>query len=320
MNANPDNSGQLLDPRVAEANAILVGGQGRLPDPVQAAALYRDAMAAGSGAAAERLAVMAAAGVARPPSWAEALDRLADAAELGLVGAQGQLATLAGGADRNWREIRKQIDIKALLKPPNLERVKDQPAIALIGGLATKAMCDWIIQRSTGRVERARIGDYASGKGVEDQIRTGGATGYGLAETDLVLVLTQERLARASGLLVGQQEAPFVLSYLPGQEYKPHFDFFSPEVPSYARQLAVMGQRVATCLTWLNEDYEGGETAFPRIDWKHRGRIGDAMLFLNVTTPDRQPDPLTLHAGLPVTSGRKWMLSQWVRDRPQAIV
>ena len=60
--------------------------------------------------------------------------------------------------------------------------------------------------------------------------------------------------------------------------------------------------------------------AFPRIDWKHRGRIGDAMLFLNVTTPDRQPDPLSLHAGLPVTRGRKWMLSQWVRDRPQAIV
>lgn len=135
-----------------------------------------------------------------------------------------------------------------------------------------------------------------------------------------MIVLTQERLARASGLLVGQQEAPFVLSYEPGQEYKPHFDFFNPEVPSYARQLAVMGQRVATCLTWLNEDYEGGETAFPRIDWKHRGGIGDAMLFLNVTTSDRQPDPLTLHAGLPVISGRKWMLSQWIRDRPQAIV
>lgn len=173
MTANPDNSGQLLDPRVVEANAILVGGQGRLPDPVRATALYGQAMAAGSGSAAERLAVMAAAGVARPPSWAEALDRLADAAELGWSPAQGQLAALAGGGDRNWRDVRKQIDIKALLKPPHLERVRDQPAIALIGGLATKAMCDWIIQRSKGRVERAQIGDYASGKGVADPIRRG---------------------------------------------------------------------------------------------------------------------------------------------------
>ncbi len=55
-----------------------------------------------------------------------------------------------------------------------------------------------------------------------------------------------------------------------------------------------MGRRVATCLTWLNEDYEGGETAFPEIGWKHRGKTGDAMLFLNVTTPDRKPDPTAL--------------------------
>ena len=29
---------------------------------------------------------------------------------------------------------------------------------------------------------------------------------------------------------------------------------------------------------------------------------------------------MTLHAGLPVTHGRKWLLSQWVRDRVQPIV
>ena len=79
-----------------------------------------------------------------------------------------------------------------------------------------------------------------------------------------------------------------------------------------------MGQRVATCLTWLNDDYAGGETEFPRIGFRHRGNPGDAMLFLNVT-PDRRPDPLSLHAGLPPTRGRKWLLSQWVRDRRQPI-
>jgi len=29
-----------------------------------------------------------------------------------------------------------------------------------------------------------------------------------------------------------------------------------------------------------------------------------------------KPDPLSEHAGLPVTSGEKWLLSQWIRDRP----
>ncbi len=44
------------------------------------------------------------------------------------------------------------------------------------------------------------------------------------------------------------------------------------------------------------------------------------MLFLNVRTSDRKPDPMTLHVGLPVSSRRKWLLSQWVRDRVQPIV
>ncbi len=146
------------------------------------------------------------------------------------------------------------------------------------------------------------------------------AAGFGLADTDIVLVLTQKRLELASGLHIHQQEAPHVLSYEVGQEYKAHFDFLMPDEPSFAHVLEAMGQRVATCLTWLNDDYEGGETAFPKINWKHRGRVGDAMLFLNVRRADKQPDPLTLHAGTPVMSGRKWLLSQWVRDRVQPIV
>ena len=163
------------------------------------------------------------------------------------------------------------------------------------------------------------IGDHKTGHAVRDPIRTGMGAGFGLANTDVVFVLTQKRLELACGLSVPQQEAPFVLSYEPGQEYKAHYDFFPPG-EAFAQHLRTMGQRVATCLTWLNEDYDGGETAFLKIDWKHRGKAGDAMLFLNVDTRTRQPDPMTLHAGLPVTRGRKWLLSQWVRDRAQPIV
>ncbi len=327
MTANPDNSAVERDERVVAANSILVGGGGQPADPARATGLYREAMAAGSGAAAERLAVLAAMGVGRPASWAEALDRLAEAAELGWKPAQGQLAVLAGrdsgdwaGAIAPWRTLRKEIDMKVLLRPPPLRRIRESPAIALIDGLATPAMCGWLISKATTRLTPALVGDFATGRWVPDPMRTGLAAGFGLVDTDVVMVLTQERLARGSGLMVHQQEAPHVLSYDPGQEYKAHFDFMNPGVPAFQKQLAIMGQRVATCLTWLNEDYEGGETAFPKIDWKHRGRVGDAMLFLNVRTTDKQPDPMTLHAGLPVTRGRKWLLSQWVRDRVQAII
>jgi prolyl 4-hydroxylase len=327
MTAPSDEMNAALGQQVGAADRILVGAEGVSAEPEAATRLYEEAAAAGSGAAARRLAVLAAVGVARPASWSEALDRLGDAAELGDRAAQKQLAILADDEDAairtssgaRWRRLREGIDLKTLLKPPAVRNLSVAPAIMLLDGMATKAMCRWIIGRGKGRMERAMIGDYASGQGTPDPIRTGLSTGFGIIDTDVVLVLTQERLARASRLMVHQQEAPILLSYEPGQEYKPHFDFLNPGVPAFERQLAIMGQRVATCLTWLNDDYEGGETEFPKVGFRHRGKPGDAMLFLNVT-PDRRPDPLSLHAGRPVTRGRKWLLSQWVRDSVQAIV
>ncbi len=287
-----------------------------------------DAMAAGSGAAAERLAVLAAIGVARPSDWIEAVNLLVRAAELGHRPAQGQLGALAGaggsdlgaGGAELWKTLARRIDLKGLLKAPQLVQARREPAIAFLSGLATPGMCGWLIAKGASKVVRAKVGDYQSGEWVEDPIRTGEAAGFGLADTDLILALTQKRLELASGLHVHQQEAPHVLSYRPGQEYKAHFDFLTPGEPAFQHLLDTIGQRVATCLTWLNDDYEGGETAFLKIDWKHKGKPGDAMLFLNVRTSDRRPDPMTLHAGLPVRAGRKWLLSQWVRDRMQPIV
>lgn len=328
MNPTQETHLESIDPRLAEANRVLIGDNGVSADPVGAASLYKEALEAGVGAAGVRLAVLAAVGVARPANWSEALDRLEEAAELGHHPAERQLAVLAGrddlalrtGSAALWRNVRKDIDVAALLKAPTLRRVSVAPAIALIDGLATKAMCRWLIAKAKPRLERGMVRDLATGQPVPDPIRTGLSAGFGLADTDLVLVATQERLARASGLVVHQQEAPHVLTYEPGQEYRPHFDFMNPTQPAFAEQLAIMGQRVATCLTWLNEDYEGGETDFPRASFRYKGKTGDAMLFLNVTQPDRRPDPLTLHAGLSPTRGRKWLLSQWVRDRVQAIV
>jgi hypothetical protein len=71
---------------------------------------------------------------------------------------------------------------------------------------------------------------------------------------------------------------------------------------------------VLTFLLSLNDDYEGGETQFPILNKLYRGRKGNALFFWNVE-PDGSPDKRLLHAGLPPTSGEKWLLSQWIRGR-----
>ncbi|HET9394651.1 MAG TPA: 2OG-Fe(II) oxygenase, partial [Nitrospiraceae bacterium] len=144
------------------------------------------------------------------------------------------------------------------------------------------------------------------------------AASFRLTETDLIVAVVQEKLARLASLPMHWHEPSNLLHYRPGQEYQPHYDFIDPRAPAFRDELMVLGQRVATCLVYLNDDFDGGETAFPRLGWKYRGRPGDMLLFQNLVA-NGQPDFSSLHAGLPPTRGEKWLLSLWIRNRVQPI-
>jgi predicted 2-oxoglutarate/Fe(II)-dependent dioxygenase YbiX len=152
-----------------------------------------------------------------------------------------------------------------------------------------------------------------------DTMRSNTGMGFSVLDTDLVIQATHARIAAATGIPVSHQEPTNVLHYTPGQEYKAHFDFLDPGVAHFAQEVQRLGQRTVTFLIYLNDDYDGGETAFPRLDWSFKGRAGDALMFWNVT-PEGRPDPQTLHAGTAPTRGEKWLFSKWVRSRPLPLI
>jgi prolyl 4-hydroxylase len=131
---------------------------------------------------------------------------------------------------------------------------------------------------------------------------------------DMVLVMLRAQVARLTKLPILGFEDSQVLHYLPGQEFKPHFDFLDLAHPGHAAAVASGGQRVVTFLAYLNEGYEGGETVFPALGWRFKGREGDALFFYNAM-PDGSPDRRMLHAGSSPSRGEKWLLSQWIRFR-----
>jgi prolyl 4-hydroxylase len=134
-------------------------------------------------------------------------------------------------------------------------------------------------------------------------------------ESDLVLLFIRARIAQIIELPVPWMEATMMLHYAPGEEFLPHLDFLDTQLPGPAADVAERGQRVVTFLLALNEDYEGGETAFTELGRRWKGQTGSGLFFWNVE-PDGRPDPRTRHAGLPPVNGEKWLLSQWVRARP----
>ena len=110
-------------------------------------------------------------------------------------------------------------------------------------------------------------------------------------------------------------EIPKLLHYTPGETFARHFDYLDPQNPAYAQELAARGQRVQTFLVYLNDDYNGGETSFPLLEFAHRGNKGSAFLFSNIDSHG-QPHEKTMHVGEAPTKGEKWVFSQWIRSFP----
>jgi prolyl 4-hydroxylase len=285
----------------------LLSGRGDEPlDPVQGAALLTTAAELGDARAAAVMATVEAMGVAGPQSWDRAFDWLRRARELGSESAKAQLALLGRGADA--------IDIGALITPPPKRSLSEAPRIRAIEGFATAAECDWLMARARGRLGPAMVIDQRTGLEASHPDRTNKAIELDVTAMDVVIQVLRARIGTATNLPVPVFEPAQIMHYSVGEEFRPHYDFLTGEVEGWAAQLERYGQRIATFLLYLNEDYEGGETDFPRTGISHRGARGDALFFANVDSagaPDRQ----TFHAGKPPTRGEKWILSQWIRDR-----
>ena len=281
-----------------------------------AAKLAAAAAAEGSGEAAYLLAALNAAGVGVPQSWRGALEWLTRAAELGHSGAGRELALLAGapGAQQGWEALRKSIDVRRWLTAPAPRPAHPDLPVALVEDFISPATAAWLIEKARPNCRRALIDDAATGQAQYAATRTNSYAEFPLPDSGVVLHLLRARIAACARIPAGTLEASSVLHYRPGQEFRPHYDFVDPAEPGYAKQVAQYGQRVLTFLIYLNGDYEGGETDFPLVSWRYKGKTGGAMLFQNVL-PSGPPDRRMLHAGLPPVTGEKWLFSQWARSR-----
>lgn len=301
-----------------ELGRRLLVGFGAPLAPAQGAKIIAEAARRGDGEAFAQMSLLAGAGVLRPRNWGEALDHLVSAAERGWAPAQVELAFLSGGAGQDWRALRARVDIEGWLRPAQWERISAAPRMALSRAFIDARMCAWLIERARPGVRRATVYDPGSGALIEASERTNSEVTFSLLYADLPLLFLQARIAEATRTTTDCFETTKVLRYAAGEVFKAHYDFLDGDGGAMSRTLAAEGQRVLTALVYLNDEYDGGETAFPLAGFKFKARVGDALIFFN-TGASGAPDKLSLHAGLAPTRGEKWVLSQWIRTRQSAI-
>ncbi|MGN1055836.1 MAG: 2OG-Fe(II) oxygenase [Comamonas sp.] len=186
-----------------------------------------------------------------------------------------------------------------------------RPQLVLFGNLLSDEECDHIVDEARPAMARSRT---VASHGTLEEInpdRTSDGMFFKRGQTPVVQKL-EARIARLLHWPLENGEGLQVLNYLPGAQYKPHHDYFSPLEPSSAAILQRGGQRVGTMVIYLNEVEAGGCTYFPETQLRIHPRKGSAVFF-SYAGPHAQT--LTLHAGEPVLQGEKWIATKWLRER-----
>jgi len=138
---------------------------------------------------------------------------------------------------------------------------------------------------------------------VDEQIRKS-ETAW-LSTEDPIIRSVVERCVNRTDRPIENCEQLQVLRYKEGGHYNPHQDVFYQD----------KNKRLYTFIIALNDDYEGGETAFPVIKEKYKLNAGDALFFHTLDNYGLDTSD-ALHGGQPVKSGEKWVCNLWVHKHP----
>ena len=171
------------------------------------------------------------------------------------------------------------------------------------------AECAALIERIDARRRPSGLADHDGDPG----FRT--SETCDLDDADPLVKGIVARLAAWAGLDVAHAEPLQGQRYAVGQEFKAHTDYFEPSGADYELYCAAAGQRSWTLMVYLNVPGAGGATRFKRLDKTFQPETGK-LLAWNNRNPDGSPNAMTLHHGMPVRAGTKYIITSWFRDRP----
>lgn len=322
-----------------------VGDAARTEEAVR---LLESAVERGGGAAMRQLASLSALGLGVRQDWAQAVALLAQSAQTGRPDALREIAALAvicggeaaaaapvlRGAANAGDGLARALssffpedagdapaprDLASFCGsvPPAAGRGEtlheSSPLVRRFDAALTPFECAYVRESARPLMRPSSVVDSALASARHAEFRTSDGGAFEILALDLPLIAIWRKLSAIAGREAENCELMQTLRYRPGEEYRPHHDFLPEDAADYS-QIRRSGQREATLLAVLSEGYGGGETRFPRLGLSFKGKSGDALFFENVGAGGA-PIADSLHAGAPVASGVKWMLTLWFRER-----
>lgn len=193
---------------------------------------------------------------------------------------------------------------------PNANIISEKPIIFTVDNFISKEECEEVLRHNYKNISRAKVSSEEGGR-ISD-VRT--AYHKWFTFRDHIFRVIGNRVSSYIGVSLRNSEKPSIIRYLPGEEYKAHYDAFDVTTKVGKKNATKGGQRIWTCILYLSDVEEGGTTSFTKIDKTIYPEAGKLLVFsdINFNYP-LKPDPLTKHSGDPVIKGEKWICTLWIR-------
>jgi prolyl 4-hydroxylase len=177
----------------------------------------------------------------------------------------------------------------------------------------SKRECDEVI----GRIDEDRIPSGLLAPSADPEFRT--SESCNLRISDPVNQRVQHKIDTLMGIEGRHGETIQGQRYAVGQQFKEHHDFFYATESYWPEQEKIGGQRTWTAMIFLNEPEAGGQTWFTKANVRVTPRTGNLLAWNNLDQFG-EPNPYSLHTGMPVGAGVKYIITKWYRERPWGVV
>lgn len=197
------------------------------------------------------------------------------------------------------------------MKSPYIYHI--DPRIELVRDFLDKDSCQHFIGTATSKLQRSKVMNNDGGAKVADS-RTSEHCWINLYEDSLIEKVARQICALAKQPIENAESFQLV-HYGVGQEYKPHYDTFDLDNVAGREAYQAGGQRLVTAILYLNDVEQGGKTNFPKIGIEVEPDRGGLLIFHNCFEDTADRHPKSLHGGMPVLEGEKWITNLWFRER-----
>ena len=186
------------------------------------------------------------------------------------------------------------------------------PLVYIIDDFLSNEECDHMIKLGNNNLKRAMVSNDK--KGVISEGRTGSNNWIPHNKSKKSKEIA-DRFSELINVPIDNAENFQIIHYSKTQEYKMHYDCWDlNKSEKTLRNFKYGGQRIYTCLCYLNNVKEGGGTCFGNLKINVKPKKGRILVFKNVYDNTNKKHPLSLHAGMPVIEGEKYAFNLWFRE------